>query len=173
MSICNTFTLYGTSSKRSRLARYGFDRSINQNRPEYIANWPGFFRFLTLIAFRYFLSEHVDVVILEVGMGGRLDCTNVISSALTTGITLIDLEHTEILGHTLSAIAFEKGGIFKPGAPAVVLRQSEEVLETLRRCADDASRRKFRPFSERVFAADRGPFRPPAGISLRGNLSSR
>lgn len=106
-------------------------------------------------------------------MGGRLDCTNVISSALTTGITLIDLEHTEILGHTLSAIAFEKGGIFKPGAPAVVLRQSEEVLQTLRRCASDASRRNRNRLRERVFVADRGPFRPPAGVSLRRNLSSR
>ena len=77
-------------------------------RPSYITNWPGFFRFLTIMAFELFLEEQVDVVILEVGMGGRLDSTNVIDTALATGISLIDLEHTEVLGHTYEAIAKEK-----------------------------------------------------------------
>ena len=75
------------------------------------------------------------MVILEVGMGGRLDCTNVIEYPIATGITLIDLEHTEVLGHTLTAIAQEKGGIFKKGAPAVVLEQKEEVMKALNNCA--------------------------------------
>lgn len=111
-----------------------------KNRPTYIANWPGFFRFLTLIAFRLFLEEKVDVVVLEVGMGGRLDCTNIIETPITTGITLIDLEHTEILGHSLSAIATEKGGIFKKGVPAVVLDQDREAIEALKICAREAGR---------------------------------
>ena len=100
-------------------------------RPSYITNWPGFFRFLTIMAFELFLEEQVDVVILEVGMGGRLDSTNVIDTALATGISLIDLEHTEVLGHTYEAIAKEKGGIFKPNSPAFVLKQREDVMETL------------------------------------------
>lgn len=77
----------------------------------------------------------MDVVILEVGMGGRMDCTNVIEHPLTTGITLVDLEHTEVLGHTLTAIANEKGGIFKAGAPAVAFDQHEEVVTALKSCA--------------------------------------
>ena len=79
----------------------------------------------------------MDVVVLEVGMGGRLDCTNVIETPITTGITLIDLEHTEILGHTLAAIAKEKGGIFKKGVPAVVLDQDKEVIDALKECATE------------------------------------
>ena len=78
------------------------------------------------------------MVVLEVGMGGRLDCTNVIENPLTTGITLIDLEHTAVLGSTLQAIAREKGGIFKKGAPAVVMNQKVEVIETLQECAREA-----------------------------------
>ena len=109
----------------------------SNERPPYITRWPGFFHFLTLVAFSLFLEEDVDVVVLEVGMGGRLDCTNVIEHPLTTGITLIDLEHTAVLGSTLQAIAREKGGIFKQGAPAVVLRQNPVVLETLQECANE------------------------------------
>ena len=77
----------------------------------------------------------MDVVILEVGMGGRLDATNVVQHPITTGITLIDLEHTEVLGNTLQKIAYEKGGIFKKNVPAIVLDQNKEVIETLYDCA--------------------------------------
>ena len=80
------------------------------------------------------------MVVLEVGMGGRLDCTNVIETAITTGITLIDLEHTEVLGHTLSAIAKEKGGIFKRGVPAVVLDQDKDAIDALKECAKETGR---------------------------------
>ena len=80
------------------------------------------------------------MVVLEVGMGGRMDCTNVIETAITTGITLIDLEHTEILGHTLSAIAKEKGGIFKKGVPAVVLDQDKDAIDALKECAKETGR---------------------------------
>lgn len=90
------------------------------------------------MAFQLFIDEKVDVVILEVGMGGRLDCTNVIESPLATGISLVDLEHTEILGSTLQAICHEKAGIFKPGCPAFVLSQKEVVMDTLRSCASEA-----------------------------------
>lgn len=78
----------------------------------------------------------MDVVILEVGMGGRLDATNVVRHPITTGITLIDLEHTQVLGNTLQQIAYEKAGIFKRNAPAVVLQQRPEVMEVFQRCAE-------------------------------------
>lgn len=146
-SICERFRINGKMISKETYLRH-FHRVWNKlqeikhkapgDRPSYITNWPGFFRFLTIMAFELFLEEKVDVVILEVGMGGRLDCTNVIDEALATGISLIDLEHTEVLGSTLEAIATEKGGIFKKNAPAFVLSQKEEVMHALECCAKSA-----------------------------------
>ena len=66
-----------------------------------------FFRFLTLVGFRIFLELDLDVVILEVGMGGRMDATNVVQKPVVCGITLLDLDHTSVLGNTLEEIAHE------------------------------------------------------------------
>ena len=78
----------------------------------------------------------MDVAVLEVGMGGRLDATNVVQHPITTGITLIDLEHTQILGNTFQQIAYEKAGIFKHNSPAVVLQQRSEVMQVFQQCAE-------------------------------------
>jgi len=80
---------------------------------------PTFFEMTTAMAFRAFSEYPIDVALVEVGMGGRFDATNVINP-VATAVTNIDLEHTEYLGNTLEAIAFEKAGIFKPGVPAVI-----------------------------------------------------
>lgn len=80
---------------------------------------PTYFELLTLLAFMYFAEKGVDLAVLEVGLGGRLDATNIVTPILSV-ITSIDLEHTQYLGSTLEAIAFEKGGIIKPGVPVVV-----------------------------------------------------
>ncbi len=79
-----------------------------------------FFESLTVAAFAAFREARVDVAVLEVGLGGRLDATNVIRAPLATAVTSISLEHTAILGDTLAAIAREKAGILKPGAPVVL-----------------------------------------------------
>ncbi|MGD8562388.1 MAG: folylpolyglutamate synthase/dihydrofolate synthase family protein [Desulfarculaceae bacterium] len=79
---------------------------------------PTFFEVVTAMAFVYFAEEGVDLAVMEVGMGGRLDATNV-CQPLVTVITNIGLEHQEYLGKTLSAIAFEKAGIIKPGIPLI------------------------------------------------------
>jgi dihydrofolate synthase / folylpolyglutamate synthase len=79
-----------------------------------------FFESLTAAAFHAFREAAVDVAILEVGLGGRLDATNVVRSPIATAITSISLEHTQFLGDTLAAIAREKAGILKPGAPVVL-----------------------------------------------------
>ena len=71
------------------------------------------FEILTIIAFRYFKEQNVEIVILETGMGGRLDATNVIKENLCSIITQIDLDHTDRLGKTKDEIAFEKAGIIK------------------------------------------------------------
>ena len=80
---------------------------------------PTEFELITAIAFDYFKEENVDVVILECGMGGRLDSTNVITTPLLSVITGIALDHTSFLGDTVEKIALEKAGIIKPGIPVL------------------------------------------------------
>ena len=87
---------------------------------------PSFFELTTALAFKYFAEAKVDVAVIEVGMGGRLDCTNIIRPDLSV-ITNISLDHTQFLGHTLEAIAREKAGIIKAGTPVVVGETTEET----------------------------------------------
>ena len=88
---------------------------------------PTFFEVTTAMAFSYFAEERVDFAVVEVGMGGRLDSTNVITP-LVSVITNIDREHTEFLGDTLEKIAHEKAGIIKPGVPVVTGVEQPEVV---------------------------------------------
>lgn len=78
------------------------------------------FEFITAMAFCYYVQEKCDVVVLEVGLGGRYDATNVIDAPLVSVITTLALDHTAILGDTIEKIAFEKCGIIKPPSPAVM-----------------------------------------------------
>lgn len=80
---------------------------------------PSFFELTTALAFQYFAEEQVDIAVIEVGLGGRLDCTNIIRPLLSV-ITNISLDHTQFLGDTLAKIAGEKAGIIKPKTPVVV-----------------------------------------------------
>lgn len=99
-----------------------------------------FFEFTTALAFECLRRENVDIAVLEVGLGGRLDATNVINP-LVSVITSISLEHTEYLGKDLKAVATEKAGIIKPGAPVVVGALPEEVLSVIQRVARDRGTR--------------------------------
>ena len=92
-----------------------------------MADTPTKFEILTALGFLYFYQEGCQIVVLEVGLGGRLDATNSIPVPDCAMIMNIGLEHTEILGNTLQEIAFEKGGIIKPGGDVVLYHQSEEV----------------------------------------------
>jgi folylpolyglutamate synthase len=83
-----------------------------------------YFRFLTLMAFDIFIKEKVDIAIIEVGLGGRLDATNIIKSPVITGITSLGYEHQEILGDTIEEIAFEKAGIMKKNVPCIIQPQT-------------------------------------------------
>ena len=89
---------------------------------------PSFFELTTGLAFIYFAEQKVDIAVIEVGLGGRLDCTNVITPALSV-ITNISFDHTQLLGSTLTAIAREKAGIIKPNVPVVIGEASGEVRE--------------------------------------------
>ena len=94
------------------------------------------FEVMTALAFQYFAENGVEWAVLEVGLGGRLDATNVVHPAVCA-ITSLSYDHVELLGHTLSLIAFEKAGIIKPGVPVVSAPQEPEAMAVIRRvCAD-------------------------------------
>jgi folylpolyglutamate synthase/dihydropteroate synthase len=101
---------------------------------------PSYFRFLTLVSYHMFASitPKIDVVILETGMGGRLDATNVFEHPVVCGVTLIDYDHMEVLGDTLEKIAREKAGIFKPNVPVFTIPQHPEAQKTLIEEAQEA-----------------------------------
>jgi dihydrofolate synthase/folylpolyglutamate synthase len=92
-----------------------------------------FFEATTAAAFKLFADHHADVLLLETGLGGRFDATNVIETAACAVITPISIDHVEFLGDSLAKIAFEKAGIIKPGAPVVVSAQSDEAVAVLER----------------------------------------
>lgn len=94
-------------------------RFVEEERAFFEPLHPSFFELTTAMAFRYFADEKVDIAVVEVGLGGRLDCTNIICPDLCI-ITNISLDHTQFLGHTLEKIASEKAGIIKPGVPVVI-----------------------------------------------------
>ncbi|KAL8942313.1 MAG: hypothetical protein Q9211_001430 [Gyalolechia sp. 1 TL-2023] len=84
---------------------------------------PSYFRFLTLMAFHTYMSEGVDTAIIECGIGGEYDSTNIIISPSVTGITSLGIDHVQILGDTIEEIAWHKAGIMKPGTPAYTVPQ--------------------------------------------------
>lgn len=92
---------------------------------------PSFFELTTMMAFDYFARQQVDIAIIEVGLGGRLDSTNIIRPILSV-ITSISFDHVALLGDSLPQIAKEKAGIIKPGVPVVVGENPSEVMEVLR-----------------------------------------
>ncbi|MGD0578990.1 MAG: folylpolyglutamate synthase/dihydrofolate synthase family protein [Bryobacteraceae bacterium] len=95
---------------------------------------PTYFETIAAMAFSLFREKRADIVVLETGMGGRLDATNVVDPLLSV-ITPIDFDHEKYLGSSIPQIAFEKAGILKPGRPAVFARQRPEALEVLERRA--------------------------------------
>ncbi len=99
---------------------------------------PTFFELITALGLLHFADQAVDVALIEVGLGGRLDSTNVVTPAVTA-ITQIGLDHTQILGDTMEKIAAEKAGIFKAGVPALTIAQPSGVLPVLKQAAEDAN----------------------------------
>ncbi|MBR4704148.1 MAG: bifunctional folylpolyglutamate synthase/dihydrofolate synthase [Paludibacteraceae bacterium] len=100
---------------------------IEQNKAFLDELQPSFFETMTALAFSWFVAQKVDIAVVEVGLGGRLDSTNVLTPVLSV-ITNIGLDHTEFLGNTLSKIAREKAGIIKPGVPCVIGETHPETM---------------------------------------------
>lgn len=104
---------------------------VEENRAFFEPLHPSFFELTTAMALKYFAEQKVDYAVIEVGLGGRLDCTNIITPILSI-ITNISFDHTHFLGNTLAEIAGEKAGIIKPGVPVVIgeyLPETRTVFE--------------------------------------------
>jgi dihydrofolate synthase/folylpolyglutamate synthase len=119
---------------------------------------PTFFEVATAVAFELFRRAGVEVAVCEVGLGGRLDATNVLSP-IVTAITSIAFDHQQYLGHTLRDIAVEKAGIIKPGVPVVVGRMAAECFEVIERIAKERD-------APLVRASDRAALRKYGDITL-------
>ena len=105
---------------------------VEQHRTFFEPLHPSFFELTTAMAFKYFAEQQIDVAVVEVGLGGRLDCTNIISPEVCV-ITNISFDHVAFLGDTLAKIAGEKAGIIKPHTPVVigeVVNETKPVFET-------------------------------------------
>ncbi len=106
---------------------------------------PTEFELITAIALVYFMWQECDVVVLEAGLGGRLDSTNVIESAEVSVITSIALEHTEYLGDTTEKIAAEKAGIIKPGCPVVAGKTDADAAQVIKAKAEEMGSKYYAP----------------------------
>jgi dihydrofolate synthase/folylpolyglutamate synthase len=133
-----------------------------------------FFEFVTVLAFLHFARREADVAVVEVGLGGRLDATNVLDPGVSV-ITTIGLDHTEFLGPTLESIACEKGGIIKPGRPVVIGDVPAPAAVVLRRIAEERGAPLFRAGVDFTMGAGAAPtfegfgWRLPAlEVGLRG-----
>lgn len=100
---------------------------------------PMYFRFLTLMAYHTYLSEGVDTAIIECGVGGEYDCTNILVTPSVTGITSLGIDHVVMLGNTIEEIAWHKAGIMKPGVPAFTAPQPASAHEVLKQRAASKS----------------------------------
>ncbi|KAG9127686.1 Folylpolyglutamate synthetase, partial [Ceratobasidium sp. 392] len=104
---------------------------------------PMYFKMLTLVAFHAFVSLGVEATILEVGIGGRYDTTNLVPKPIVTGITALGLDHVAILGKTLPEIAWQKAGIYKTRVPAFTVSQPVEALAVVKNEADKVQASEF------------------------------
>ena len=93
---------------------------------------PVYFRFLTLMAFHAFLKQKVDAAVIECGIGGEYDSTNILTCPTVVGITSLGIDHTNVLGSTIEEIAWHKAGIMKPSVPAFTVPQVPKAMEVLR-----------------------------------------
>ncbi|KAM6431555.1 folylpolyglutamate synthase, mitochondrial isoform 2-T2 [Liasis olivaceus] len=110
---------------------------LEETKDSHHACMPAYFRFLTIMAFHVFLQEKVDLAVIEVGIGGAYDCTNIVRKPIVCGVSSLGIDHTSILGDTIEKIAWQKGGIFKPGVPAFTVPQPERPLEVLKERAEE------------------------------------
>lgn len=136
---------------------------INDNKPFFEEQQLSFFEMTVGLAFAYFKQEQTDIAIIETGLGGRLDSTNVITP-LASVITNIGMDHMHFLGNTLEAIAGEKAGIIKPGVPAVIGEYTGETMPVFLA--------KAKHCDAPIYFAQEGEF-PDYASDLKGNYQKQ
>jgi len=132
ISYCERIQING-----AQIAEDEFDHIADELMPiaDAMADKPTQFEFMTALAFLYFLRQKIDIAVIEVGLGGRFDATNVITPMVSV-LTNVELDHTDLLGETLEQIAWEKAGIAKRGVPLVTGERKPNALEVIaRECA--------------------------------------
>lgn len=139
---------------------------VQNNKPLLDRLTPSFFEMTVAMAFDYFASQKVEVAVVEVGMGGRLDSTNIITPDLSI-ITNIGLDHTKFLGNTLQAIATEKAGIIKPNIPVVIGETQPETAPVFEQAAKNNSAPIY--FADRNFEVTNAIY---SNFSMQLNISS-
>lgn len=137
----------------------------------YTGDKPSFFELTMMMAFNWFAAENVDYAVIEVGMGGRLDSTNILEPLLSV-VTNISWDHTQFLGDTLPKIAAEKAGIIKSGIPAVIGEAEGEVAEVFRRRAREVGTTLRQAFAEVDEAANEALQCPLAGSYQKKNVNT-
>ena len=157
------------------VTREGWEMIPETEVERFLRQWKGyfeekslsFFEITTCMAFDWFAREAVDAAVIEVGLGGRLDSTNIISPELSV-ITNISLEHCQYLGHTLAEVAGEKAGIIKPGIPAVIGEAMPETRPVFEKVATANE-------SPILFAEEETPFLgiKPEELDLQGDYQTR
>jgi len=125
---------------------------VEQYRKEIESIQPSFFELTVAMAFDYFAQQEVDIAVIEVGLGGRLDSTNIIHP-LVSLITNIGYEHMDMLGDTLPEIAYEKGGIIKPNTPVVIGEYQQEVEQVFRNQSNERNAKIY--FASEVLRCER------------------
>ncbi|KAL5036377.1 hypothetical protein BDV3_005070 [Batrachochytrium dendrobatidis] len=144
----------GAPVTKEQFAKHFFSvwDKLEQTKPAVIdqkhSDKPFYFRYLTLMSFELFLEENVDVVILEVGVGGEFDSTNVIEKPVVCGISSLGYDHVAILGNTIEKIAWHKAGIIKPGSPVVTSPQLPDAMTTIKKRAEELKASKVIEISE-------------------------
>jgi len=108
-----------------------------------IENKPGYFMFLTILAFYIFVKLNVNVMILEVGIGGEYDCTNIISKPRVVGISSLGLDHVKVLGSHIESIAWNKAGIIKPHSLCFTVEQKLEAFNVIKSRAEEKNSKLF------------------------------
>lgn len=124
---------------------------VENNKDIFNSIQPSFFEITFIMAMDYFYKQNIDIAVVETGMGGRLDSTNVINSVLSV-ITNIGMDHTQFLGNTLEKIATEKAGIIKKNIPCLIGKKQKETTEVFKNKAAELNSKLF--FAEDLFSID-------------------
>lgn len=138
ISVTERINIAGHPISESEFVKYFWEiYDILQKKKSHETDLPSYFKFLQIMAFYIFIKEKVDVAIVEVGIGGQFDSTNILRNTELVGITTLQLEHTQLLGHTLEEIAWQKSGIIKENCDVFFMSQPKECLKVIQERAEE------------------------------------